>query len=89
MELKTELILGAKYRDTISGWEGVCTAIHHYLNGCVRSSLDAVDKEGKPLGYVFDEEQLVLVREKTEATEVAKKRKPSGGPRDNTQLARR
>ncbi len=54
--------LGKKYRDTISGWEGVATIRLEFLNGCIRYELTAKDKDGDPKGHVFDEEQLVEVK---------------------------
>lgn len=80
----TELQLGSKYKDTVSGWTGTLTAVYFYLNGCVRGSIDAKDKDGQPKGYVFDEEQLQLLAAKPKATP-----SKSGGPRDNTPPARR
>ena len=50
--------LGRKYRDTISGWEGVATGRYDYLNGCQRVSLSGA-KDGKPEEYVFDVQQLI------------------------------
>ncbi|MBN9007279.1 MAG: hypothetical protein J0H40_17915 [Rhizobiales bacterium] len=72
--------LGDKLKDTITGFTGIATSKHEYLNGCVRWSIqpDKCDKDGKPPEpQTFDMEQLVLVK-------AAKPRtvQPSGGPRN-------
>ncbi len=60
--LNTDLVLGAKARDTISGWEGTIEAIHWYLNGCVRATI-AASKDGEPKAFVFDGEQIEILSE--------------------------
>jgi hypothetical protein len=57
--------LGDVAKDTITGFSGVITAEHRYLNGCVRMSLQPTElKDGKPLdAVVFDIEQLQLVQQ--------------------------
>lgn len=80
-----ELELGATYKDNVSGWEGVLTAVYVYMNGCVRVSLDGKDDKGAPKGYSFDQEQIEFVQVPIVKT---KKAQPSGGPRDNRPVAR-
>jgi len=55
--------LGSKYRDKITGFTGVCTSRHEYLNGCVRLSLQCEEmRDGRPIGpETFDVEQLELI----------------------------
>lgn len=55
--------LGAKARDTITGFTGVVVARTQWINGCVRLTLQATElKDGKPLDLLtFDEPQLALV----------------------------
>lgn len=81
--------LGDKVRDTVSGWEGIATGRYEYLNGCRRWQVDGVDKEGKPEGFVFDEQQLEV--SETQAV-VPKDHSPreqlTGGPRGNRPLPR-
>lgn len=60
--------LGEKYRDSITGLEGVATARTEYLYGCVRVVLEAV-KDGKPEELWFDEQRLTAAPSAT-----------SGGP---------
>ena len=52
------VVLGERYRDPISGWEGVATCIFTYLHGCRRVLLAGADGDGKPDDYAFDEPQL-------------------------------
>ncbi len=75
--------LGSKAKDTISGYTGIATARYEYMNGCVRYELSGTDKEGRPLSYVFDVQQIEVL----EAPKVKKPRhRATGGPRDNTPL---
>lgn len=52
--------LGEKYRDTISGFEGVATARTEYLYGCVRIVLEGggLKEDGTPKDCYFDEQRL-------------------------------
>lgn len=77
------IILGRRYRDTISGWTGVATARYEYMNGCVRIELSGVDKDGKPDGHVFDIQQIELA---TGAVPVAAM--PRGGDRSGRPVDR-
>jgi len=77
--------LGDKCRDVISGWEGIATGRYEYLNGCVRWEISAADKDGKPEGFVFDEQQIMVV---TEMTGRVASTPPTGGPRSNRPVSR-
>lgn len=55
--------LGDRVRDAITGFEGIATAKHEYLNGCVRYSVEAPDKDGKPDEYAFDDQQLTVIED--------------------------
>ncbi len=79
------IVLGNRYRDKVSGWEGIATARYEYMNGCVRYCLDAKDKDGAPTGHVFDVQQI----EEVVGAVVAPDPKPRGGPRTSTPPARR
>lgn len=59
--IELPVTMGEKYRDTVSGWEGTATAVIVYMNGCIRVETSGQDKDGKPIGYMFDQEQLVHV----------------------------
>lgn len=71
--IKTKIEFGKKYRDIISGLEGICTGIVKHQFGCVRALLQPKAKEDGtiPDGSWLDEEQL-------EGIEPVKK--TSGGP---------
>lgn len=67
--------LGERYRDTITGFEGIATARFEYLHGCVRWNLTGV-LNGEPKDFAFDEPQLEPVpAEKFTPT------RTTGGPR--------
>lgn len=80
-----DVVLGARHRDTVSGWEGVATARYHYMNGCVRIELSASDKDGKPEGFVFDVQQVEPVGPPPADAPAAAS---TGGPRDSRPVAR-
>lgn len=58
-----EIVLGSKVRDTVTGFTGIATSSHKYLNGCVRISVSPpVDKDGKMQEpQVFDVQQLEVL----------------------------
>lgn len=66
--------LGKKYRDELTGWEGIATARHEYLFGCVRYSLERIN-DGKIETEGFDEQRLAAVDGSTVAASAT-----SGGP---------
>lgn len=51
--LKTDIILGERYRDTVTGLEGVATAVTFYLHACERVSLEFT-KDGEVKFESFD-----------------------------------
>lgn len=82
---RTDIELGKRYRDTVSGWEGVVTARYEYMNGCIRYEVSAKDKDGKPEAFVFDEQQIEAVE--AAPVERAPARR-TGGPRDSAAVPR-
>lgn len=52
--------LGKKYRDKVSGYEGVATAVTEFLYACRRVTLDSF-AEGEVKQFSFDEPQLEAV----------------------------
>lgn len=58
--------LGDKVKDTISGFEGIAVAMHSYLQGCERITIQPeVGKDGKlPETQTFDEPLLKVIKEK-------------------------
>lgn len=85
MKYESDIVLGDTYRDQVSGWKGVATAVYFYLNKCVRVSIDASDENGKPKGFIFDAEQIMRV---PETPSVRTDAVASGGPRDSTPVPR-
>lgn len=78
-----EIVLGEKYRDTVSGWEGIATARYEYMNGCIRIEISGADKDGKPEGFVFDVHQVERVEGRVPTTPA-----PTGGARSNRPVER-
>lgn len=77
--------LGQRYKDRVSGWEGIAVARYEFLNGCVRFEIAGADKDGKPTEYVIDEQQL----EPTDGPVfVPLDAGPKGGSRSNQPVAR-
>ena len=71
--------LGHRYKDPVSGWEGIAVAVHSYLYGCRRITIASINKDGAPEEWSFDEPQLVEVEGETldTPTDLAL----TGGPR--------
>jgi hypothetical protein len=78
-----EVRLGAKYRDSITRCEGVCTARIQYINGCVQASI-TWGKDGEPKSEWFDFDRLELVAEPVEEP-LARR---TGGPTPTTTMPR-
>lgn len=53
--------LGKRYRDMLSGFEGVATGRAVYLHGCPKVLLEGVDSHGKPDELWFAEERIEFV----------------------------
>lgn len=79
-----DVVLGRKYRDTVSGWEGTATARYQYMNGCIRIEIAGADKDGKPESFVFDVQQI----EELDAPKIAVAPAATGGPRSNRPVDR-
>jgi hypothetical protein len=85
---ETAVELGAKYRDKVTGFEGVAVARYEYLWGCNRISLEHLGSDGKPQAAVFDEPQIERTgpqQVRTEAPKLAR----TGGPHDHAAAPRR
>lgn len=74
--ITTNAEFGKKYRDKVSGFEGICVAVNKFQFGCVRIGLQGkVKEDGKlPDPCWFDEPSL-------EGVEIVNK--DPGGPRPN------
>lgn len=61
---KNTVELGDRVREKISGFEGICTQIVTYLNGCDRILIQPETlHEGKPIeGHYFDVLQVSVVK---------------------------
>jgi hypothetical protein len=70
-----KIVLGNKYRDRISGFEGVATGRFEYLYGCVRYALEGT-KEQEFKDYTFYEQRLEEVKPPRKILPTAR----SGGP---------
>lgn len=55
-----DVLLGQEYKDVVTGYKGIATSKHEYMNGCTRYTLEAkMDKDGKiPDSLAVDIQQL-------------------------------
>jgi len=83
----SEIKLGDRVKDTISGLSGIVSAIHLYMFGCVRLTITPEGhKDGVPFeAFTIDKEQCKKVKK-----EVVKKdgNKPPAGPRNTPSTSR-
>ena len=73
--------LGDKVRDSITGYEGVCTSIARFLNGCRRIGIQGnkLDKDNLPVdSYVVDETTVQVIEKKIFKTV----QEDNGGPNE-------
>lgn len=56
-KLRTDVVLGDRYRDPLTGFEGVATSVTFYLHACERVALETV-REGKVSYEGFDAPRL-------------------------------
>lgn len=66
-KLKTDVRLGDRYRDPLTGFEGVATSLTFYLHGCERVALEVV-KDGAIKYESFDAPRLVHITTGTQPT---------------------
>jgi len=75
-DYKSDVVLGDRYRDEQTGYEGVATSIHFYQHACERVTIEAYDAERKDVRELtFDAPRLVHIK----TGKVAKADK-GGGP---------
>lgn len=72
---ESKIKLGKKYRDELSGIEGIAISKHEYIHGCTRIALQWV-KDGELKSEVFDSPGLVDVAVEEKVTT-----RKTGGPR--------
>jgi hypothetical protein len=80
---REKMKLGKTARDTISGYEGVITALAEYMNGCLRVCITpkGLTSEGKPWeGEYFDSRQVEIVGSFTDITNSTNGEGPMGDP---------
>lgn len=73
-KLKSDVTLGDRYRDPLTGFEGAATSVTFYLHACERVSLEFV-KDGEIKYESFDAPRLVHVKSGTQPTTTR-----TGGP---------
>jgi hypothetical protein len=71
---ESQIVLGERYRDSITGFTGVAVARHEYIHGCTRVSLHAMEG-GDIKEFSFDAPALVAVKNEQQFTS-----KRTGGP---------
>jgi hypothetical protein len=84
----TNITLGSKVRDPITGFEGIVTARTEWLYGCVRVSVQAPElKDGKPIEEQwFDETRVEMIG--ATAGSKSDPEEPTGGSRRDPSLPR-
>ncbi len=66
---ESSVVLGERYRDTITGYEGVATAVYFFLNGCERVTLEQwIEGQGELKELTFDAPRLVHVATEAQVT---------------------
>lgn len=73
---ESDIQLTKKYRDTLTGRDGVATAIYFYPNSCERVTLEFIH-DGEIKDHTFDAPRLVSLETGQQATTVK-----TGGPGD-------
>ncbi len=78
--------LGDKVKDSVTGFTGIVVALHKWLHGCTRCTVQpAVGKDGKlPEANAFDMPQLVVISKNKVKVGQGK----TGGPRSEIHLRR-
>lgn len=74
------LPLGSEYKDTITGYKGICTGVATFLYSCTRTLLTSqkLNKDGDVKSQWFETKQLEVVKEAVVKSEKAAR--PTGGP---------
>lgn len=66
---KSDIILGEKYRDEQTGYEGVATAIFFFQHACERVCIETYDKKTKKvISETFDSPRLTHIATNKTAT---------------------
>lgn len=79
---QSDVILGERYRDKQTGFEGIATAVYFFQHACERVALETYDAERKEVkDQTFDAPRLVSV----ETGQAAKSDRPGGPGRNEGQ----
>lgn len=73
--------LGDRVKDNVTGYEGICTSITKFLNGCRRIGIQGsgLDQNNLPVdAYVVDETTVDVLKSKVLKTE----QEENGGPNE-------
>lgn len=78
MAKRGEIDLGDQVRDRVTGYQGIVTGVHEYLQGCRRMTVQPpIDDQGKMReAYFFDEPQLDIQQKSVHTVDDS----DSGGP---------
>lgn len=74
-QFKTDIVLGALYREARTGFQGHAVAVAFYEHACERVTLEAMKPDGELVEYTFDSPRLVAVSTGVQATSAK-----TGGP---------
>lgn len=75
-QYKSDVVLGEKYRDTQTGYEGIAIVAAFFQHGCERITLESYDAERKEIKEMsFDAPRLQSVKTGRQATS-----ERTGGP---------
>lgn len=59
---KSDVVLGEKYREEVTGIEGTATGCFFYMHGCERVNIEVMNvSKGEVQEYVFDAPRLTRV----------------------------
>lgn len=77
----SDIVLGEEYKDKITGFQGIVTSKHSYINGCHQVGLSAKCGKGEqPKVYSFDVERIKRVGKGKAAEFTPDKLSEPGGP---------
>lgn len=77
--MTTEIKLGDKVKDKVTGFKGIAIGVTTWLHGCKRIAVQPQElKDGKPIDALsFDEPQLEMI----ESEKIKTGSRETGGPR--------
>ena len=79
---KSDIILGAKYKDVVTGAQGTAVALTTYLSGCDRIAIQPpLDKDGKVPEWQYCDIVQVKRVGRTQVIVAIEEPEDNGGPR--------